>query len=202
VVADSAGHILYRKNACENATVRNTSRIVILGGEGSQSVIVRAASLAPGFDDESSGIPEIEIVARLGVGTDHIAVRGASGSAPTTTGFDGSNAKVNGDADIDMRLVDIERRTASGGDGPDLLYTNHEPAILIGGRGHDRLIGGPAADLLHGGPSGDEVLGGGGADLLYGDRYSGGDDVLRGGGDADVVYPDRGDDAGRAGERQ
>ena len=168
IVTDRAGAELGR---IDSSTV---DRIVILGGDGNDSITVDASvkeSLmlvgGAGNDTISGGSGDDIIVG--GAGDDNLE------------GLGGNDVIVGGAGDD----------YGSGGDGRDTVQ---------GGAGRDSLYGGRDSDLLLGGSDNDYLDGGGGADGVYGqsddDVVAGGrgDDYLDGGAGADRHIGASGDD--------
>jgi len=175
---------------CDGASVTNTDKFKVAGGDLSDEVIVNLeyGALGPGATQETRGVSEIEVVLNLGSGTNHVTLLGGDGNnrlgfTRATSGF------FNGDADADISIDDAEVFLLDGGAGDDFLDGRGVPEIEIWAReGDDRLFGGEGRDRLYGddgedsGDGNDQLSGGGGADYLFGDR---GADVLNGGGGDD-----------------
>lgn len=104
-----------------------------------------------------------------------------------------------------LRLgVDNDADIASGGDGDDVILTEHGSLTVadtvFGGAGNDSITGGSGIDSLSGDAGNDTLLGGGGNDSLFGgadsDSLDGGagNDTLSGGDGTDTLLGDVGDD--------
>ena len=213
--------IEYENSPCSTATVRNTKRIDVSAGSGTQDLDIYLAHgpFAPGVGSESPGLPEIEWDIDLGGGTDRIDVVGSN--AADFIRFDGTDGlELNGDGDVDARLRHIEQAFVDGGKGDDhlLASTSTLPVFFYANRGNDLLVGGGASDRLYGGDGADTLRGRKGNDILRGDAgpdgsfggagndrfHSGtgndvsvggpGDDDMTGGGGNDTLSGGPGDD--------
>ena len=104
-----------------------------------------------------------------------------------------------------LRLgVDNDADLAFGGDGDDVILTEHGSLTVadtvFGGAGNDSVTGGSGIDWLSGDAGNDTLLGGGGSDSLFGgadnDSLDGGagNDTLSGGDGTDTLIGGDGDD--------
>ena len=185
---------------CDGATVSNTDKFKVVGGDLSDEVIVNLeyGALGPGATQEAGGISEIELVLNFGLGTDQVTLLGGDGN--NTLGFTrATSGFFNGDDDADIIIDDAEVFMLDGGAGDDVLDGRGAPEVEIWAReGDDRLFGGDGRDRLYGdygeesGDGNDTLRGGGGDDYLFGDR---GADVLNGEGGDDSLNGDMGSDS-------
>lgn len=164
---------------CGGATVNNIDTVDVTGANGTETLILdlSGGSFAPGATTEAAGVSEIEFNLALGEGTDSLRVVGGADADKVTLGRIG--AKLNGDTDVDVSHIGVERFTASGAGGGDRLSAAGgggtgaawaDPVALTGDAGSDRLTGGSAADDLQGGGDNDTIKGRGGADGLAGEQ--------------------------------
>jgi Ca2+-binding RTX toxin-like protein len=126
---------------------------------------------APGLTAEGVGSSEIEINVDLGDGADEVAIVGSSGN--DTIAMSSSGVNLNGDADTDVLLTDVEALALWGGDGDDTLTGVSTPdgvtsKSLHGEGGGDTITSGSTADFLDGGDGDDALNGGAGNDTLIG----------------------------------
>jgi len=195
-------------------TTSNTDTIIVKdesGGGTPLLTILRPHRFAPGFTDEGDGTSEIEFQVDLGAGTDVLNIEAGEFGTVTgvTFGLGTAGINLNGDSDVDLTPVGIERVSAGGTDADDIISAGGAfatgdpfpiPVRFSGFAGNDILAGGRARDVLTGQQDNDRIVGGAGDDDLDGaeglDLMIGfrGDDVLNGGDDRDDLRGGEGRD--------
>jgi len=181
------------------------------GGDTLLLTILRPHRFVPGFTDEGDGTSEIELQIDLGAGTDLLKIEAGEFGTGTgvTFGLGTAGINLNGDSDVDLTLVGVERVSATGTDAADIIsaggaFATGDPFpipvrasglagndILAGGRARDVLTGQQGNDRIVGGAGDDDLDGAEGLDLMIGFR---GDDVLNGGDDRDDLRGGEGRD--------
>jgi Ca2+-binding RTX toxin-like protein len=168
-----------------NPTVRHTDLVQVSHtGRSADTLDLSGGPLAPGFTDEATGIPEIELQYLTPTFLD---VRGSA--APDRLAFGAGGANLNGDDDTDV-TGQFTVLLIEGRDGDDLIspqsdYTTAASRrVLLGEAGQDTLIATPDGSNVHGGNGRDMLIGGPGHDNLTGGRES---DVLRGAKGRDLI---------------
>ncbi|MBW3592235.1 MAG: hypothetical protein KY396_00895, partial [Actinobacteria bacterium] len=162
---------------CSTATVTKVDRIVVTGSTGNDSLTIdlRGGPFAPGKTAETRAPSEIEWDVDLGGGSDGLVFTGSARGDAIVFGANGVNLQRDGDTDVTLGA--IERFTANGGGGNDVLSAGGKfgtgrafsvRITLAGGAGPDALTGGFGADKLDGGAANDIVTGGGGKDVVKG----------------------------------
>jgi Ca2+-binding RTX toxin-like protein len=194
---------------CGAATVDNTESIAVQdvsGGRTGFQAFLEGGPFAPGATDEGDGTSEIEFTVDLGTDGDNFVVVGGSGPERIRIGTLGVN--LNGDTDLDVTMVGVERVIAYGRDGDDELTGTGGSgtggvttlALTLGGdRGNDLMEGGDGPDLLDDPLFGnDRLFGGGASDFIVAGR---GGDVANGGPGEDTIEGGSGKDSlgGQAG---
>jgi Ca2+-binding RTX toxin-like protein len=187
-------HIQYNGANCGNAKVTNTNLITVTTFDGAQNLTIDLGdgSFAPGATAEGTGASEIEFQVDLGNGTDTINILGSSGN--DHLGLHGATkGNLNGDADTDITLANVEQRYLYGGNGNDVLSgSGPGPWVQIYGQGgDDDLTGSAASESLYGASGDDTLAAGAGDDSLEGGQ---GNDVMDGGDDDDYFYGGTGND--------
>jgi hemolysin type calcium-binding protein len=158
--------------------VHNTGLIQVRHtGPSADSVDLSGGPFEPGFGNEATGIPEIEIQYLTPT---FLNVQGTAGADHLTFGAGGIN--LNGDDDTDVTgTFTVLLVAGRGGDdliGPQPNYTRAAARrVLLGGSGNDTLVATPDGSTEHGGNGNDTLLGKRGRDNLTGGR---GHDVMRG----------------------
>ena len=146
--------------ACGAATVNNTTSVSVVGSNAGNEAFT--------IDLAGGGFGAINFSVDLANGTDTLRVLG--GSSADTTSADASGIDLNGDANLDVSVVNAEVKVIDGGGGADTI--NASAAVnaytLAGGGGADTLIGGAAGDTISGGSEDDSLEGRGGNDALDG----------------------------------
>ena len=190
----SDDRLLVNADLCESslgkaATVYNTRVVRITGSDGEQSVNLdlTGGDLAPGFGDEPGTSDELEVVLKLGSGTDVVHVTAGDTASDVRAGSkrDGSSqlnlnaAEGSGvDADVTMRSVESvvfhgglvnDRFIGTGGVGTGKMLVAR--AVLIDDMGgNDMLVGGRRNDSITDHTSvvdSDTLRGGPGDDVIY-----------------------------------
>jgi hypothetical protein len=168
-----------------NPNVHNTGLIQVSHtGPSADAVDLSGGAFAPGFGQEATGIPEIEIQYLTPTFLD---LRGTAGADHLTFGAGGINT--NGDDDTDV-LGAFTTLLVEGRGGDDLIapqpdYTRAAARrVELGELGNDTLLATPDGSDMHGGDGHDKLIGGRGRDSLTGGR---GSDVMRGGKGRDLV---------------
>jgi hypothetical protein len=189
----SDDRLLVNADLCESslgkaATVYNTRIVRVTGSEGEQSVNLdlSGGQLAPGFGDEPGASDEIEVVLKLGSGTDvvHLTAGDTASDVRAGTKRDGiSRLNLNADEtdgvdpDVTMRSVESvifhggvmnDRFIGTGGVGTGRMLAVRTVLIdelggndlLVGGRGNDSITDNTSvvdSDTLRGGPGADVI---------------------------------------------
>ena len=167
-VSTGAGALTLNNIPCAGgATVSNTNTVTINGNTGNETAVIDLANgpLGPGATAEGTGVPEIEIVTALGLGsTDRVTLNGSASADQLVLGTAGIN--LNGDDDADISASGVEAYTVNAGDGNDLVSA-------AGGQGTgsalaipSSLQGDPGDDTLFSGLGNDTIGGGTGSDTL------------------------------------
>jgi Ca2+-binding RTX toxin-like protein len=195
------GRIVVGVTPCGLATTLLTDTIVINGSTGAENVTIdlSGGQFQPGVLVEGIGLSEIEFVVDLSTGVgDRVTVIGSAGADAITLGASGLN--VNGDADVDVTLANVELGTITGSDGGDTLsgagdvVTGGPTSLLLtmsGDSGDDTIAGGQGDDTITGGTGSNVLSGGDGDDTLTGGQ---GDDTLAGGMGGDTLTGGLGND--------
>jgi Ca2+-binding RTX toxin-like protein len=168
-VSTSAGLLTLNNVPCPGgATVASTNTVTINGGTGNETAVLDLSNglLGPGAAAEATGIPELEIVIALQLGSaDRVTVNGSGAAEQLTLGAGGIN--LNGDDDADVTTTGVENYTASGADGDDVVSAAGGqgtgsalalPSSLQGDQGDDSLASGLGNDTIGGG-TGIDTLG-------------------------------------------
>ena len=167
-VSTSAGALTLNNVACPGgATVSNTNTVTINGNTGNETAVIDLSNgpLGPGASAEGTGIPEIEIVAGLGLGSgDRVTVNGSAVADQLVLGTAGIN--LNGDDDADISASGVETYTLNAGDGNDLVSAAGGQATGSALAVPSSLQGDPGDDTLFSGLGNDTIGGGTGSDTL------------------------------------
>jgi hypothetical protein len=191
VAPDELDRILVDGAPCGTASVGDTTDITISGGAGDEiaTVDLRVRNLT------APDGRRVRVAVDLGLGTDHLVVRGGEQSNYFA---------------MDAGGIWLAREPAAG---PDVVPSGVETAALVGGGANDKL-GAPAIAQSHpirsltldGRAGNDELTGGFGGDLLVGgagndhlDGRAGGDRLAGGAGD-DRLSGNDGADAAAGGD--
>ena len=201
--------------ACGAATVTNTSKVVVTGAGGGETVTVdlTGGAFTPGSGAEATGAPDIELEVGFGTsGPDLLVVDGAAGPDAIRLGAGGVNLNNDDDADIvgpaagDLAAMNPDAVRVNGLAGADTLsgagataaggtpVAYWLPLEMNGGGATDALTGGDGADTLNGGAGADLETGAAGSDTFLQETAANGADTLTGGGDPNdtVDYSARG----------
>jgi hypothetical protein len=204
ISAGPFGEILVSGVPCGLATVDNTTKVVVRGGLGPDTVVLDegARPLA-----STLGI-RVKVSVALGAGR-NVLVLLCSGNPDYIAAGTKGVALSAGASRPDVRLDGVTELRVRPGAGADVVTTAGSsiadaplslggpfpaPIVVHGDAGDDVIGGGPFADRLGGGGGSDVVAGGAGPDVLAGgaddDRLLGylDDDALRGGGGTDTCF--------------
>jgi hypothetical protein len=181
---------------CAGATVLNTDRLNIVGGNRTSVHIDESSGrLAPGFTPEPTGMSAIAIAISSTGDPSHLTVTGTrtADNNIRVTGGAAGDVDLDGDGDVDITQTHAGHVTLNGGNGDDFLSGRGtaRPGVLgsVSTTLPLTVFGGSGADILEGGKAlADELSGGDGSDIL--NSIDGRVDYLKGGGGFDLANAD------------